>query len=204
MHETMRPPLCLPPGLLIWAIAFGAIADRYVTVDFTGRRCFTLVETESTLWSDYVWDDGKGLYNVCREAIDFGAVESVTVGYQNLPPGKEVRCRLGPVEALPMLACVVKDPAITVNGTTVVFPEEMRSGCWIECQSPEDGVLYGSQGERLKQVTLRDPLPILQAGDNSLQFTCGPAQGPLPRVKVTVFSRGEELSPTSGKAGSLR
>jgi hypothetical protein len=174
-------------------IAFGAIADRYVTVDFIGRRFFTLVETESTRWSDYAWDDGKGLYNVYRETIDFGAVDSVSLGYQNLPPGKEAKCRLGPVKALPMLAGTVIDPAITLNGTTVLFPVEMSSGCWIEYGGQGDCTLYGPKGESLKPVTPRGPLPILQAGDNSVHVTCGPAQGPSPRVKVTLFSEGEEL-----------
>jgi len=174
-------------------LAFGAIADRYITVDFTGRRFFTLVETESTRWSDYAWDDGKGLYNVYRETIDFGAVESVSLGYQNLTPGKEARCRVGPVKALPMLAGTVIDPAITLNGTTVRFPVEIRSGCWIEYGGQGDGTLYGPKGEPLGQVTPRGPLPILQDGDNPVQFTCGSLQGPSPRVKVTVFSQGEEL-----------
>ena len=180
-------------------IAFGAIADRYITVDFTGPRFFTLVETESTRWSDYVWNDGKGLYNVYRETIDFGAVESVSVGYQNLPPGKEVKCRIGPVKALPMLAGTVKDPALTVNGTTFVFPVEMTSGCWIEFGGWDDCALYSPKGEHLKQVTPQlsagqaGTLPILQATENSLQFSCASAPGPSPRVKVTVFCRGEEL-----------
>ena len=171
----------------------GAVADRYLTVDFTGRRFFTLVETESTRWSDYVWNDGKWLYNVYRETIDFGAVESITVGFQDLPSGKEVKCRLGPIKALPMQAATVKDPAITLNGMTVVFPLEMASGGWIECNGPDDCTLYGPTGEMLKKVILRGVLPALQAGDNAIQLACQPVQGPSPRVRVTVFCRGEEL-----------
>jgi hypothetical protein len=180
-------------------LAFGAIADRYIPVDFTGRRLFTLVETESTRWSDYVWNDGKSLYNVYRETIDFGAVESVSVGYQNLPPGKEAKCRIGPVKALPMLAGAVKNPALTCNGTTLVFPVDMTSGGWIEFGGLDDCVLYGPKGERLKQVTPQPsagqaaPLPTLQAAENALQFSCPSTSGPSPRVKVTVFCRGEEL-----------
>ena len=49
------------------AIAYGAIADRYINVDFIGRRFFSLAETESSRWSDYVWNDGKSPYNAYRE-----------------------------------------------------------------------------------------------------------------------------------------
>ena len=174
-------------------LAYGAIADRYVTVDFTGRRWFTLVETESTRWNDYVWNDGKGPYNVYRETIDFGAVETVSVWYQNVPAGRQVNCRLGPVKALPMLSASVKNPVVTVNGIAIEFPVEMTSGSWLECRGPDDCTVFGSKGEVLTKVIPRGVLPALRAGGNAMQFTCAPAQGPTPRVKVTVFCHGEEL-----------
>ncbi|MGA2863868.1 MAG: hypothetical protein ABSF95_05220 [Verrucomicrobiota bacterium] len=174
-------------------LAFGALADRYVTVDFTGRRLFSLVETESARWSDYAWDDGKGVYNAYRETIDFGAVESVGVWYQNLPPGKEVKCRLGPAKALPMLPQTMQDPALTVNGTTILFPLQMASGSWLECNAPDDCLLYGSKGESLGRVTPRGPWPTLRPGENQLHFSCAPIKGPSPRAKVTLFTYGPPL-----------
>ncbi len=174
-------------------ISFGAVADRYLDVNFTGRRSVTLLETESARWSDYAWNDGKSLYNIYRETIDFGAVETVTVGLQNLAPGKETRCRLGPVNALPLATCVVKNPTVAVNGVTINFPVEMRSGCWLECRSLDDCVLRGPKGELLQQVPVRGPLPTLEPGDNAVRFACDPVPGPAPRVKVTIFSLGEEL-----------
>lgn len=174
-------------------MSFGAVADRYVMVDFTGRRFFTLVETESTRWSDYGWDDGKSLYNVYRESVSFGAIESASVWLQNLPPGKSAQCRVGPITALPMLAASVKNPAVTVNGATIVFPCEMPSGSWVEGNGPEDCVLYGSKGELLLKVTPRGPWPTLRAGENQVQFSNPPQNGPSPRAKVTVFTLGEPL-----------
>jgi hypothetical protein len=174
-------------------VAFGALADRYVTVDFIGRRWFTLVETESARWSDYTWNDGKELYNVYRETIDFGAVESVEIWCQNLPPGKEVKCAVGPVKAVPMLPGTLKEPAITVNGATTAFPAELTSGSWLECNGPDDCILYGAKGEVLGKATPSGRLPILRAGPNQVQFSCAPAKGPSPRVKVTLFTHGQEL-----------
>jgi len=174
-------------------LAYGAIADRYITVDFTGRRLFALVETESSRWNDFVWNDGKALYNVYRETIDFGAVETVSVWYQNLPAAKEVNCRFGPVKALPMVSGTVRNPVVTVNGLAVEFPVELASGSWLECRGSDDCTLYGSKGEVLAQVTPRGVLPTLRAGENEIQFFCASAQGPSPRVRVTVFSLGEGL-----------
>ena len=174
-------------------ISYGAVADRYVTVDFSGWRYFRLVETESARWSDYAWNDSKSLYNVYREAIPFGAVESVKVWYQNLPPGKEVRCRIGPVKALPMTAAAVNDPTVTVNGAALAFPIEMAPGHWIERKGADDWMHYGPKGEELGKVTPQGAPPTLRAGENQLQFSCAPGKGAAPRAKVTVFSRGEQL-----------
>ncbi len=174
-------------------IAFGAIADRYLPVDFAGPRFVTLVETESTRWSDFVWNDGKSPYNVYRETIDFGAVESVSVWLQNLAPGRETKCRFGPVTALPLRPATFRNPALDVNGAAIELPVEMTSGSWIECSGVEDCVLYGPRGETLAKVKLSKPLPSLRGGNNELRFSCTPVNGPSPRVKVTLFSQGEAL-----------
>ena len=82
----------------------------YLPVDFTGRRRCMLVETESSRWSDFVWDDAKSAYNVYRETIDFGAVESASVWLQHLPPGHETRCAIRSLRLLPLQSVVVKNP----------------------------------------------------------------------------------------------
>jgi hypothetical protein len=174
-------------------LAFGAIADRYIDVDFTGRRFFTLVETESTRWSDYVWNDGKGLYNVYRETIDFGAVESASVWLQNLAPGVETRCGLGPIIALPMMATKLKDPTVTINGTTVVLPAEVPSGGYIEGTGTQTCTQYDAQGGSPNGLVVRGTWPTLRPGTNRIQFSCAWAPGPAPRARITVFCRGEEL-----------
>ena len=168
-------------------------ADRYVTVDFTGPRFITLVETESARWSDFVWNDGKSLYNVYRETIDFGAIESVSLWLQNLPPGQDTRCRLGPVKALPLLPATIKNPVLTVNDERIELPSELISGSWIECNGADNCAVYGSRGETLARIKLNAPLAALRAGGNELRFSCAPGQGPAPRVKVTLFTLGEEL-----------
>jgi hypothetical protein len=174
-------------------IAYGAVADRYIAVDFTGRRQFTLVETESARWSDYVWNDGKGLYNAYRETVDFGTIESVSIWYNNLPEGQEARCAIGPVKALSMAACTVKNPAIAVNGRTVLLPVEMPSGSYLEFHSDDDCMLYGRNGEVIANVSPEGRSPLLRTGPNQIQFSCASADGPAPRVRLTVVPQGQPL-----------
>lgn len=173
-------------------ISFGALADRYIPVDFAGRRFLTLVETESARWSDYVWNDGKWAYNAYRETIDFGAVESVGLLYNNLPQGREVRCVVGPIKAMAMLPCTVKNPVLTVNGRTLSFPVEVASGGRLEFDG-DRCTLYGSKGETITQVPVAGEVPLLLNGDNQVQFSCDRADGASPRMKVTVVSHGDPL-----------
>ncbi len=161
-----------------------------MTVDFTGRRVFSLVETESARWSDYVWNDGKSLYNAYRETIDFGNVQRVSLWYNNLPHGQEVRCTIGAVKALRMLPCIVRNPAITVNGRTLVLPAEIPSGGYL-CGEQDEWIVYGPKGEPLRTVKLAGPALELRGGPNRLVFM-HPDGGP-PLEPGSWFSHGNQL-----------
>lgn len=174
-------------------ISYGAVADRYLTVDFKGRRYVELVETESERWSDYTWNDSKWLYNTYRETINFSKVQSVTIWYQNLPAGKPVKCRIGAVKALPMISATIKNPSVTIGGKTVVFPVEMTSGSWIEYNSADDCILYGPKGETIAKITPKGAAPLLKAGPNAVKFSSDKVKGPNPRARVTVIGMGEML-----------
>jgi len=174
-------------------ISFGAVADHYINVDFTGPRLITLVETESNRWSDYVWNDSKGVYNIYREKIDYGNIESVSIWYNNLPAGKQTKCVIGPIKAMPMVACTVKNPTVSVNGKAVVLPATMQSGSYLEFNSKNDCTIYGSKGEIITKVLPEGEVPMLPAGENQIRFSCDAADGPAPRVKLMLISHGKPL-----------
>ena len=174
-------------------ISFGAVADRYITVDFTGPRLFTLVETEASRWSDYVWNDDKWLYNVYRETIDFSKIESLSIWYNNLPTGKKTNCTIGPVKAMPMMPCIVKNPVVSVNGKAIVLPAEMQSGSYLEFNAGNDCILYTSKGEMITKVRSDGAVPLFSAGENKIRFSSDIVDGPAPRVKLTVILHGKPL-----------
>jgi len=173
-------------------LAYGAVADRYIPVDFTGRRRFVLIETESTRWSDYAWNDGKHAYHVYRENVDFGAIESLSIWLQHLAPGRQTQVSLGPIHALPLRAATVANPRLTVNGNTIEFPVELPSGSWLEGNGPDDCWAYGPKGESLGQVTPRGEWPTLAAGTNHLECATSGGDSP-PRLRVVTFAQGEAL-----------
>jgi hypothetical protein len=174
-------------------LAYGAIADRYVTVKSNSCRVYSLVETESSRWSDFVWNDGKALYNVYRETINFGMVDAVSVWLQNLPPKQEVKIDIGGLRAIPLHKGTIKNPKITVGEAAIEFPVELASGSWIECNGPDECAVYGPKGESLGKVTPRGEWPMLKSGVTPMTFSCERSEGLEPRACVTIFNHGEEL-----------
>ncbi len=174
-------------------IGLGAVADRYIALDFVDRRSFSLVETESTRWSDYVWQDGKGIYDVYRETVHFDAVESFSVWLQNLPANHETKCRLGPIRALCFGSTGVTNPAVIIEGRPLEFPVALGPGSWIEANGPEDCAVYGARGEFLGKTNPRGQWPTIRPGVTPLQFHFQSSVGSPPRARLTVFNHGEEL-----------
>lgn len=174
-------------------IAYGSIADHYIMVDFTGWRYFELIETESIRHTGYTWPEGQALYHVYREIVDYKNIETLGVWYNNLPPNKKVTCYISPVKALPMVSVKIKNPAVNINGKTIVFPVEMESGSYLELNSMTDCKLYGSKGELITEVTLTGDVPTLNTGSNEISFTCDKQTNLSIRAMVTLISHGEEL-----------
>ena len=170
----------------------GGIGDHYLPIDFSGWRYFELIEPEAASHARYGWPYGDG-YAIYREAVDFKALESLSLWYNHLPPGKEAQCFLSPIRALPLATLKLQNPVVTVAGQTIRFPVEMESGSYLELRGPHDCKLYGPQGELLAEVTPEGAIPVLQAGANEVHFTCGESSGLRARARVTVLSQGEPL-----------
>ncbi|MRR38739.1 hypothetical protein EG829_29645, partial [bacterium] len=117
------------------AVAYGAVADRYLPLDFKGRRRVLLVESESSRWSDYSWNDGKSLYNVYRETVRFDVIESASIYLQNLAPGVESRCRIFSAQPVKLESTRLKNPRISLSGATLELPVELASGDWLEANA---------------------------------------------------------------------
>ncbi len=173
-------------------ISFGAVADRYVVLDFIGTRTITLVETESSRWSDYAWGDGKGAYNVYRETIHFESVNKVTVWLQNLPAQRETRVALGPIRAVPLQPVPLKNPFLEIGGHRLALKGEIPAGGWIECNSAQDCVIYGPKGETLGQATASGDWPKVPQGPVALSFG-SEAQDASPRARVVLFFSGDQI-----------
>ena len=174
--------------------AAGGIGDHYVPINFTGWRYFELVEFEGGHIADYVWPYGNA-YSIYREHVEFGAIESFSVWLNNLPPNDSVSCLLSPVRALPIVTATMANPAITVNGVSLVFPIEMQSGAYLEFRAMDDCAIYDPQGKMLARVTPTGEIPRLQPGANTVQFAADTPGAASVRARITLMTAGDPLKP---------
>ena len=170
-----------------------AISEHYLPVDFTGWRYFELIEPEGERYAHYTWPYGDN-YSIYFFSLDYPHLESLSVWYNNLPPGKQVSCYLSPIKALPLVKAKLSNPVVTVNGRTLKFPTQIESGCCLEFRSLADCKLYGPDMELLAEVKPEGDVPFLEEGGNEVSFTCDAPAGINPRANVTMISRGEPLA----------
>ncbi len=186
----------------------GGLQDRYVNVDFTGRRYFELVEPESERLVHYGWpyasrqadweSKGVNMGNVYKSIVtwaDTGHMETLSVGCVNLPTGKTVDCRIGPVKSLPTRKVRVTNPSIAAGGVTLTFPVTLESGDYLEFRSAEHCNVYNAAGVLVREAVPDGAIPTLEPGDNTLRFTADAAQdGPRARLRVTAVASGEPFA----------
>lgn len=176
-------------------VSYGAHGDHFIKIDFEGWRYFELVEIESSEISDYNWPDDSHfyVYDSYRHTIQFENIDKLQLWYNNLPDNKKVNCLIGPIKALPVVSNIIENPEITINGEKFAIPVKMESGMYLELLSPTDCKLYGSKGELLQNVILKNKLPLLFHGENKISFSCMEPNDVNSRVQITLISHGKPL-----------
>jgi hypothetical protein len=99
------------------------------------------------------------------------------------------------VRALNLVPTRLINPAIRIGDHEGVFPVEMESGSYLECNSPDDCKVFGPDGGFLQDVKIAGEIPALAAGDNRLHFGCESALGVNPRVRITTSTFGAPFGP---------
>jgi hypothetical protein len=173
------------------------IGEHYVKVDFQGWRYIELIEMEGERCAEYTWPYSADMYGLYREPVFYDQIESLSLWYNNLPPGKTVTCYLSPIKAIPLTETKTINPAVTIAGKTIVFPVSIDTGCYLEFRSLLDCKLYGRKGELIRTVEPQGQPSILESGNNQIEFHCESSSEGNARANVTVITQGDQLLSTS-------
>ena len=175
--ETLRLRLGNPGS---W---YNGSGDFYIPIDFTGWSYFELIEPDSKRSGNWT----NSLY--------WQHVNSFSLWMEDVPKGKTVSCCLSPIKALPAVACEIRSPRVTIDGMTITFPVTIKTNCYLEYNSDTDCKLYSAMGEVLADIKPIGAAPMLDPGDNTVEFGCECPQSVTPRANVTVISASSEILP---------
>jgi concanavalin A-like lectin/glucanase superfamily protein len=173
---------------------FRTIDDHYVKINFEGWRYFELLmrERDAAAYHDYKWPYGAHCV-LHRSPLVRPVVSKLTLYLNNLPPGDEATCYLGPVKALRTRKVVLHHPTVTVGERRLVFPVDLESGMYLEFESADDCRVYDERGNLLEWLKPLGEVPRLASGENRLAFGCRGTEGFRSRAEVTVITCGPPL-----------
>lgn len=173
---------------------FRTLDDHHVKLDFEGWRYVELLmrERDAAGYHDYKWPYGAHCV-LHRSPLVRHAVSQMTVYLNDLPPGEEVQCTLGPIKALRTRKAVLHHPAVEIGGKRVVFPVDLESGMAIEFESADDCRLYDERGNLLQRLRPEGEVPAVLSGENRVRFDCEGPDGFQSRAEVTVITSGRPL-----------
>ena len=85
----------------------------------------------------------------------------------------------------------LRNPSISINDYTITFPVDVETGQFLEFHAPDDCVLYGPKGEKLRDVTPAGDVPTLEPGPNQVRFAWEATEDVHPRAHVSLITEGK-------------
>jgi hypothetical protein len=164
--------------------------DHYIPLDFTGWVYRELDPAESSRFWNYRWPYGFVPLMYCP--FRYNDVTGLNLYYNDLPPGAEVSCLIGRIEALRECPLPLKSPALEVAGQKLVFPVSIKPDEYVELDWTGRCRHFEPNGGLLAQVKPQRQLHLAQ-GKNLLRFTCEASESTTPRAEAILAVKGEPL-----------
>ncbi len=173
--------------------------EHYVRLDFTGWRYveFLLRERDADDFHRYEWPYGSYYAVVYRSPLIRDHVSAMNLFINEVPANGKTTCLISPIRTLPVVSIKIGQPSLELNGQRLIFPVGLTSGGYLEFDGQNPARVYDERGKLTQTVDVEGTVPVLNAGNNTIHFTCQPEVPPgvHPRVKVTVITMGDPLSP---------
>ena len=167
------------------------IADHYIPIDFVGWRYFMLVEPEGERFAQFTWPYGNP-YAIYREYPDVKTISMLSLWYNNLPVHDSVECLISPVRALPLCETPVRNPVLSVKGSTVSFDATIPTGGYLESDEAGNAIVYGPDGDEICRAGSVEDEFLVDSGAHEVSISAD--SGETARARVTVGFSGDPIS----------
>jgi len=164
--------------------------DHYLPLDFTGWSYFELDPPEDTRFYEYSWP--YNFIDLMYWVFRYHEVTGLNLYYNALPPGAEVACLIGRVEALQEQSVPLVSPALETAGQKMVFPASLKPDEYLEMDWAGRCRHFDPNGGLVAEVQPEGSLR-LAPGDNRIRFTCEVNEATTSRAEVTLAVKGEPL-----------
>ncbi len=168
----------------------GVTTDQYVDLDFEGWRYFVFPRCEGDRVFDYSW---PYLWKLSLVSLRWGQIDRFAVLLNDVAPGGEVTCRLGPVKALHTSPSTIANPSVTINGATITFPGTLSGDSYLEFTDSGKCRFYDPNGFLLGETVPEGDVPLVRSGSNEILFSCDSDEPEGQAVWITVVTEGERL-----------
>lgn len=175
-----------------------AMADHFVKVDFTGWRYFSFYESQNGEMEHGDWPRTELEYRIYEDVKTFYASYTNSVNYDKihyidiLTSGKDAYdLRMKPILALPHREQTLVNPTVTINGRSVAFKTELKSGTYLECSAEGECAVYDLKGNVIDTPAIAGEIPVVHPGDNELIISSGGASAHIRRAAVTLRLIGD-------------
>ena len=172
--------------------------DHYIDLDYTGWRYHELDPGETSRFWDYRWP--HSFVPLMYWHFRYPNVKGLNLYYNALPPGAEVSCLIGRIEALREHEQPLVSPALEAGGQQMVLPVSLKPDEYLELDWDGKCRHFGPNGGLVAEVQPRGRLR-LTTGENRVRFTCETGESVSPRAEVTLAVKGQPLSNRKKRAG---
>lgn len=190
------------PGLWVWAGGQGGILnvqlespysrrDHYIPLNFTGWTYFELDVPEVSRFYDYTWP--YSFTDLFYIPFRYDEVTGLNLYYNDLPPGVEIACLIGRIEALQEQSLPLQSPALEAGGQKLVFPAALQPDEYLELDWAGGCRHFAPDGDLIAVVQPRGSLR-LAPGNNPVGFSCESRETTTSRAEVTLAVKGEPLA----------
>ena len=125
-------------------------------------------------------------------AVDWSKADCLILRLQGLSSGMSVKVRFDDLRALPVLhpATPLSHPAVQVNGRTVRFPVELKSGQALTSEGPGGVRLWPGGMQPGQTVGVSTEVLMLQPGENRIIFSADAAGGYPGDASLLMYRLG--------------